>query len=306
MPHLDALKDIKDAKKEPNPKKKKETSQKLKNLLELRIKRMKLLDDNIRILRVDGEKSAVFECIHCGQRSKRKRRLFISHILPTHIRKAGNKHEKNKRRKNRVKVVVKSSVQKTFICSNMYCSRKFTSRYARKRHILVVHRKTMKFKCTMCDKGFRDKFNLGRHEERKHKKVFNFNCILCMYKTTKKYNLKRHCEAYHSEAGACERLGYLVCDICGKLYSSKHSLSQHKEVHDAISIGFSCSVCNCIRTENHHCMFKCRKCACVFTSKVLLKSHENIHLKVENVCNAVSNLEGHVNVKQQLMGIKFD
>ena len=142
--HRDSEKGKKDS--ETNPKKKKKTSQNLKTLLELRMKRLKLIDDNIQSIRIGDDSSPIYECKHCGFRSKRKRKLFVSHVLPLHITKPKDKSEKKKRRKNKLKVLVRSEVEKRYICSNLYCTKKFTSSYARKRHSLSVHKKTMQTK----------------------------------------------------------------------------------------------------------------------------------------------------------------
>ena len=287
-----------------NPKKKKEASQKLKTLLELRKKRLKLMDDNILSIRIDNEFAVTYECKHCGQRSKRKRKLFISHILPTHL-KPKKKTEKKGRRKNKIKVLVKSEVKKRYICSNFYCAKKFTSRYARKRHIISVHRKTLSFQCDLCPKVCRDRYNLLRHKKQKHKEATSFKCVVCSYRSKKRFNLQRHIETNHNEAGILENFGYIQCDVCRKSFLYVHSLMKHKEIHQAISIGFNCPICNNKKSENHQCKFDCTKCDSTFSSKTDMRKHERIHLKVESVIHATSTIRDHEKLKSQLLALEF-
>ena len=169
-----------------------------------------------------------------------------------------------------------------------------------------MHRKTLKFACTLCGREFRNSFCLSRHQERMHKRSGNLGCLICDYRTKKKGNLKRHCEAYHRGTGACDKLGYIACDICGKLLSSEQALNRHNDIHEAIAIGFACSICNEVKCEDHRCLFKCLKCAREVNSKLKLRRHEKVHIKVESVCHSVAILEDHKNVEHQLTSIIFD
>ena len=112
--------------------KRKQTSQKLKTL---RMKRLKLLEDNIDVIRNDGESSATYKCKHCSYISRRRQKAFHQSCSSIQLKLK----EKKKRRRNKVKIIIQSVVKKKYFCSDLFCNKKFTSRYARKRHILSVH-----------------------------------------------------------------------------------------------------------------------------------------------------------------------
>ena len=52
--------------------------------------------------------SVVYQCKVCNIQSKRKRKLFVNHVLPVHI---GGTKKKDKRRKNKIKVKIKIHLQ---------------------------------------------------------------------------------------------------------------------------------------------------------------------------------------------------
>ena len=287
-----------------NINKKQKPSQRLKTLLELRLKRLKMMDENILTLRkVDG--GALYECRQCGQRLERKRKLYISHILPCHILKPKNKSGKNKRKKNR-KISVVSTVKKVHNCSDLNCNKKFASRLLRKRHYITVHLKTLRFKCDVCVRGFRDSYNLKRHLELKHGEIKYFKCLICSYRSARSNNLLRHCERNHSEKLKSEDLGFLRCSVCRKLFSSLQSLNNHIKIHEAIAVGYECPICNSKMYENHFCYFDCKVCDRTFRSKLDLKGHIKIHVQVVRTSHAVSLLDNHEKLEEQLQGLDFN
>ena len=171
--------------------------------------------------------------------------------------------------------------------------------------MLSVHQKSKLFQCHVCKKCFRDSVCVSRHMRQVHKKVSQHKCVLCNYKSPKQSNIIRHCDQCHSEAVVFQDLGFIRCQVCRKLFSSQHSLKKHKEIHEAIAIGFNCPICNCKVAENHMCKFDCNRCNRTFNSKLVLKSHMKIHTKVESVCVAVSVIEDHERLRLQLLNLEF-
>ena len=207
------------------PNKKSKESQNLKNLLELRLKRLKAMNDHIDLIKIDDRKAIVFQCKLCHVQSKRKRKLFVSHILPVHIKP----NKKNgQRRKNRNKISIKSVIEKQFICTDLHCIKRYATRFARKRHMLTVHYKYYRFECDICQKKFRDNSNLLRHKKLKHKiSPLHLKCLLCSYRTIKAFNLERHCETIHAGEGNFGKRGNLECDVCSKSFNTGFRLNKH-------------------------------------------------------------------------------
>ena len=77
------------------------------------------------------------------------------------------------------------------------------------------------------------------------------------------------------------------------------------EIHRAILIGYNCPVCNTKVEEAHTCVFVCDKCERCFTSKAMLREHLKIHIKIEIVCDSVSLLSDHENLKMQLSTLNY-
>ena len=245
-------------------KKKKGASQKLKTLLEQRVKRLKMMSDNITAFRTNGSGLLQYECVYCGIVSRRKRKLFVSHVLPEHL----ISHKKNKRSKSRKKnkfFVTRNVYMKSFICSYLDCSIRFSTRYARKRHILNVHKRLISFNCSLCVKGFRDMYNLARHKRLQHKLALT-KCTLCNYRSSRKCNLLRHYRVTHNDHSSSRLLGFNPCSVCGKEFSMAYTFKRHMQIHEAISIGYDCPVCGLRREENHVCVFNCSYCDNSFSS----------------------------------------
>ena len=126
----------------------------LKNLLNQRLKRLKLEEDTIDCEQLDSTKSLIFTCKLCGLESKRKRRLFITHVLPLHIKNQKKSAKFYKKRKPKIKVSFRSEIDKKYICPDLNCDKRFYNRGNRKRHMIYKHYKMsdrFKLKCDICD-----------------------------------------------------------------------------------------------------------------------------------------------------------
>ena len=202
---------------------------------------------------------------------------------------------------------LKAKLKKQFICSDLNCYRKFTSRFSRKRHIQTVHRNHFRFDCDICDKKLRDHFCLLRHKKQKHlTRTIFLKCLLCEYITKKASNLERHCEQMHLGEGLFGKRGSLKCEICGKLFNFGFRLKQHMEIHQAISIGYDCPLCNKKVEEKHVCSYDCKKCDRVYTSKLHFNEHQKIHIRIESIIVTVKKAKDHEQLETQLLNLNFN
>ena len=208
---------------------KSEKSQNLKNLLNQRLKRLKLEEDTIECTELDSLNTPIFTCKLCGFKSKRKRRLFITHVIPYHLKSNQKQDKLTKKRKPKVKVSFRSEINKKYICPNLNCDKSFNSRGNRKRHMLSKHDSSdcNKLRCSKCDKQFTRRFNLTRHILHYHRKTFLLKkCPLCDYVTRRTCNFERHCARKH--VGLLDEVGFLCCSKCDKLFSNLSVLKNHE------------------------------------------------------------------------------
>ena len=261
-------------------------SDKLKSMLEDRIKRLKLMDTNISAVRKDGKSYALYYCKQCGFMSRRKRNLFVSHIIPVHLRKSKPKQQQKRRK---LAVRVESSVARTYLCSFLDCSKKFTTRFARKRHILQIHHGIVRFNCSLCDRKFRDGYSLLRHKKLRHRIRFH-ECGICNYKSNRKFNLTRHYQKIHHQIEPSGEKSY-ECPTCAKRFTALQYLRKHREIHDAIGIGYSCLICGFEKAESHKCKFVCQECFREYSTSFDLSVHKKLHSRLEKLRLSVMSRE---------------
>ena len=259
-----------------------QSCKKMRSMLEERVKRLKIMEENILSIRKEGQSYVQYSCIHCDFVSRRKRKLFVGHIIPLHLKPA--KPVKKQKRKRKSTVCIESCVTKTFLCSYLDCSIRFTTRYARKRHVLKVHLKCARFNCTLCEQKFRDSYSLLRHKKLKHRLRSN-RCNSCSYTTNRKFNMIRHYERVHHKTGPEEDT--ISCSVCCKCFLSCYSLKKHMEIHEAIAIGYNCTTCGSVKNEGHKCLFKCSKCVRVYNSYNELKLHTTLHIKIDKLRQSI-------------------
>ncbi|GIY02986.1 hypothetical protein CDAR_407621 [Caerostris darwini] len=112
------------------------------------------------------------------------------------------------------------------------------------------------FKCTKCSRVFSRKHHLQRHAEL-HKDIrMMFSCNICS-------------STFTHQAFALNDPSILFktykCSKCSRVFSQKHHLQRHEELHKDIRI-----------------MFPCNMCTCIFTRKDNLQQHEKI---IHNIVN---------------------
>ena len=117
------------------------------------------------------------------------------------------------------------------------------------------------YECTTCGKKFKHKNNLCRHM---HAHQGNTICCKsCTQYFKSKAELDAHCAIKHV---------LVVCEICGKQYQQKSSLTVHLKMHNSSEVG------------QLICPFEsCRK---VFCKRTLYQDHLNIHTGLQPyTCN---------------------
>jgi len=277
----------------------------LKSLLESRMKRLKQMEEFMKIKKDDKSNRVTFECKTCGFQSRWQRKLFVSHIKPLHIK--GTRESKRKKKKRPKKLILESKVDRKYICEDLDCYKVFSKIENRKRHMLNVHKLNLRRKCTTCNKHYRDHYNLERHKRLMHSKLCKKNvykCPLCSFKTRFKFSLIRHEKIKH-DCSSFDEDGRIVCDICRQTFTEKFSMERHMVIHDAINLGYNGVFCDEVKHENHTCSFSCLKCCRSFSCKSLLMSHMKIHDKLLNVSKYLTRLGDHDAVKNQIDCIKY-
>jgi len=286
---------------------KSEKSQNLKNLLNQRLKRLKLEEETVECTELDSLNTPIFTCKLCGFKSKRKRRLFITHVIPLHF-KSNRKSEKlTKKRKPKIKVSIRSEINKKYICPKLNCDKVFNTRGNRKRHMLSKHRTSdlTQIRCSKCDKQFACRFNLTRHVLHYHRKTFHLKkCPLCDYATRRTCNFERHCARKH--VGLLDEVGFHCCSKCEKVFSNINVLKNHEAKHQAIEIGYNCSLCKQIVCEGHVCQFKCDICHKIFKLIAVYQRHIKIHKKLKDILKYVEDTSDHEQLKYQLQMLSFN
>ena len=164
----------------------------LKNLLNQRLQRLKLEEETIDCQQLDSEKSLIFTCKFCGVQSKRKRRLFVSHVIPKHIKIESKLKKKGRKRKSKQKLSFKSEIKREYICPDLNCAKKFNDRSNRKRHMLKNHSRStqkQKLECGICGETFSSRGNFVRHTLQFHRTSTEpKKCPLCNYVTNRSDN----------------------------------------------------------------------------------------------------------------------
>lgn len=138
--------------------------------------------------------------------------------------------------------------------------------------------------CSVCSKTFKTKGNLEQHLKI-HQEREPYKCPECDFESKVNIAIHKHRQIHNS--------GSQICDVCGKGYKDKSTLTKHKRVHDSTR-PFACSYPGCtwrFRTElasnAHICLhsakrsFICEMCGYAFRQKHHLHRHEKtVHNKI--------------------------
>ncbi|CAL8128479.1 unnamed protein product [Orchesella dallaii] len=134
------------------------------------------------------------------------------------------------------------------------------------------------FQCHICEKFFSNRQALKVHNSKRHKSELNI-CSFCGQPVGSKENLKQHIFTFHKkpekrpsekskvkskkQSNPSAQKEPFVCDICGKQFTYKPSLTRHLNMHHGIG-------------STPEKMFQCHICGNSYSSNVSL----TVHVKV--------------------------
>ena len=128
---------------------------------------------------------------------------------------------------------------KPFECKE--CSKRFAQKGALVVHVQRLHEERERaFRCEQCGRGYKSKINLNQHRLRHiHTEVKPHVCKTCPKTFKTKAEIIRHTRT-HAHEGALldhvkplheERERAFKCEQCGRGYTSKKILNQHRKIH---------------------------------------------------------------------------
>lgn len=136
------------------------------------------------------------------------------------------------------------------------------------KHVNEVHLLIKPFPCEHCDKAFSNRVHRRDHINAVHLGIRPFMCETCGQSFSRRYNLNKHkmgsnCKnpvdsndgeekEKERNANATKQEKMYSCDMCGKSYLYKQSLTQHiASIHLALK-PFQCDECGQTFTQKHH------------------------------------------------------
>lgn len=190
------------------------------------------------------------------------------------------------------------SGERPFECS--VCGKTFTMAANLLRHSRL-HTGLKPHLCHLCGKSFIQKVTLQDHLAI-HLSDKKFKCSICGKLFLKSKQLTEHNHRMHGDEMAVDLCpspgdqGVIVCDLCGKSYTSKFSFRQHVKLH-VLEKPYQCIHCdksflakqNLAQHMINHTGEKpyvCKVCGIAYKRKHLLQWHEHIHTGEKPfVCN---------------------
>lgn len=133
------------------------------------------------------------------------------------------------------------------------CGKRFCQIYNYRVHLRThAQTKVDRLQCRVCLMGFASQGDLNDHLSKTHLEDEFYECDLCK----RVFTSLKACE-YHVQLHKC--MLNVVCEVCGRNFSSSKSLARH-------------------RRKKCHRSFKCTDCTKVFTKKNALLKHSFSHL----------------------------
>lgn len=169
----------------------------------------------------------------CGSVKDEPDEINIQEKLDMH-REGENDQIIKKRKRKRSKK--RKPYEGMYPCSE--CSQRFDRYRDRQNHYGECHKE---FKCTFegCNKVFKDKSSRKKHSDRHA--APSFQCQFCASMFKRMIELNQHIKNVHTKLS--EKKEY-TCDVCLKVFYSKHSLDEHSSLHTGEK-KFSCPVEGC-------------------------------------------------------------
>lgn len=191
------------------------------------------------------------------------------------------------------KVFSRNENLKWHICNNLIrfkcqiCESRFTQKKYMKRHMEVKH--SDKFLCISCGKTFTTNKEKNAHTCGVSAEKQTYSCIICNKSFHQECYLKKHMKTHMSLTEKVQSKP-CVCETCGKNYSNKKALYQHKTTHQERTL--ECNICgekfgrqdilNNHRLTHSIPQFKCETCGKEFKLKKYLNHHLRFHDKLIN------------------------
>lgn len=163
-------------------------------------------------------------------------------------------------------VSMKNLCTKSQLICNM-CSKTFETKKKLSQHI-KIHQEKAKFICDKCGKMYTNQLNLENHKSSVHGDYLDecenvYKCRLCYEKYNNRTDLYAHMKRHAADSQP------LLCDTCGKCFSSNHNLRAHMRNH--------------LDIRPHACTF----CPKRFRTRLLLKQHLHVHTGIKEFQCAV-------------------
>ncbi|XP_044729129.1 gastrula zinc finger protein XlCGF26.1-like [Chrysoperla carnea] len=267
-------------------------------------------------VRKNVEKPIVFKtCPTCGKLIKSDRLAYHIKLHSTKKFQCELCHYTFSIRSNYFRHLKIHNGEKPNVCQ--ICGKGFIQTHSLKEH-MRVHTQERPYKCNLCEKTFIQKTPLNKHLKKVHDFKISienhkqFTCHVCNEIFTSSKALNGHSRVHIPKpfhCDKCEKLfttqttlnehncapngsvngigqinsGEFICEVCGKRYPYKSSLSLHKSHHHS-NESHLCNFCgkNCVtsarlkehlKVHSEERPFTCEFCTKTFKTKAVLKIH---------------------------------
>uniref|UniRef100_A0A8D8MAV8 Zinc finger protein 16 n=1 Tax=Cacopsylla melanoneura TaxID=428564 RepID=A0A8D8MAV8_9HEMI len=151
--------------------------------------------------------------------------------------------------------------------------------------------------CNLCEASFRFTPALVKHMNADH--LNKFQCSLCLQSLSSSLNLRRHMLTCHSQL-------LLTCPICQEEFTSFEAIDNHIN-HTHAQSAHICPTCKrvytsdlCLKSHSNVCgfkkkttTFKCEVCLKIYSSKITLEYHLEVHMGVVYTCKQCGETFSH-------------